>query len=735
MTLNIASHNLQIAQVLYDFIEKEAAPQSGIKPNEFWEALGKMVEILAPRNRALLRKRDELQAKIDAWHRDHSADYYQSHRDEYKRFLQDISYLVPEGPDFRIGTRGTDYEISIVAGPQLVVPVMNARYALNATNARWGSLFDALYGTDVIPETDAAEKGKTFNPRRGQKIIDYADDLLDQMLPLKRGRHHQVTEYRLINQNGHVAVEVELKDHSVTGLYNPDKLVGFQGGFSAPTCMLFANHGLHLELQFDRENPVGKLHHAGVKDICMESAMTTIQDCEDSVAAVDAADKVAAYRNWLGLMQGTLSESVTKGGNTFVRTLNPDRVYKGTSGETVIMQGRSLLLVRNVGHLMSSNAVLDRHGEEIPEGILDAMVTSLCALHDINGNSPFKNSREGSIYIVKPKMHGPEEVAFTNDLLDMTEDALGLRRNTIKVGVMDEERRTSVNLKECIRAVKDRIFFINTGFLDRTGDEIHTSMLAGPFLPKDAVKGQPWISAYENSNVDQGVATGFTGKAQIGKGMWAKPDMMADMMAQKVIHPNMGANCAWVPSPTAATLHAIHYHQINVANTQRALSSRPKASVDDILTIPLLHERQLTPEQIQAELDNNIQGILGYVVRWIDQGIGCSKVPDIHNVGLMEDRATLRISSQHVANWLLHGICTDAQVLDTLKRMALIVDQQNASDPHYVPIAPGYDGIAFQAASDLIFKGREQPNGYTEPVLHARRKELKERQVIEGTVR
>ena len=726
MTHNISASNLQISQVLYDFIEKEAAPHTGISPHTFWDELSKIIESMAPRNRALLQKRDDLQAKLDAWHKEHDVDYYLAHRDEYKKFLQDIGYLVPIGEDFRIGTRGTDYEISIVAGPQLVVPVMNARYALNAANARWGSLFDALYGTDVIPDTDGAEKGKAFNPVRGQKVMAYADDILDQVIPLKRGRHALVTEYRLVNQNGHVVVEVDLKDHTTTGLMNPDKLVGFQGGFTTPTCMLFANHGLHMEIQLDRESFIGKLHHAGVKDVYVESAMTTIQDCEDSVAAVDANDKVAVYRNWLGLMKGTLTENVVKGDSTIVRRLNPDRVYKGTSGETVIMQGRSLLLVRNVGHLMTTDAVLDSDGNEIPEGILDAMVTTLCALHDLKGNSPFKNSRVGNIYIVKPKMHGPEEVAFANDLMSMAEDALGLRRNTIKVGVMDEERRTSVNLKECIRAVKDRIFFINTGFLDRTGDEIHTSMLAGPFLPKEAVKGQPWIGAYENSNVDNGVAAGFTGKAQIGKGMWAKPDMMADMMAQKVIHPNMGANCAWVPSPTAATLHAIHYHQINVANTQHELSSRAKASVDDILTIPLMLKNNLTPEQVKAELDNNIQGILGYVVRWIDQGVGCSKVPDIHNVGLMEDRATLRISSQHVANWLQHGICTEAQVLDSFKRMALVVDKQNAGDAYYAPMAPNFDGIAFKAACDLVFKGREQPNGYTEPVLHARRKELKQ---------
>jgi malate synthase len=727
MPNNISTSNLQISQVLYDFIEKEAAPGTGIDPKHFWASLRDILDRLGPRNKALLQKRDDLQLKIDAWHKQHPVDYYLAHRNEYKQFLQDIGYLVPTGEDFRISTRSCDYEISIVAGPQLVVPVMNARYALNAANARWGSLFDALYGTDVIAESDGAARTPAYNPVRGQKVMDYADEFLDQAIPLKRGRHSQVAEYRLVNENGHIVVEVELKDRSTTGLSNPDKLVGFQGGFTTPKAMLFANHGLHLEIQFDAQSPIGKQHHAGVKDVYMESAMTTIQDLEDSIAAVDASDKVAAYRNWLGLMQGTLEEQVKKGDKTITRKLSPDRVYKGTSGETVIMQGRSLLLVRNVGHLMTTDAVLDRDGSEIPEGILDAMVTTLCALHDLRDDIHFRNSREGSIYIVKPKMHGPEEVAFTNDLLDAVEDALKLARHTIKVGVMDEERRTSVNLKECVRAVKDRIFFINTGFLDRTGDEIHTSMAAGPFLPKEAVKGQPWIGAYENSNVDTGIAAGFTGKAQIGKGMWAKPDMMADMMAQKVIHPNMGANCAWVPSPTAATLHAVHYHQINVANTQRQLSTRRKASVDDILTIPLLVQNKLTPQQIQAELDNNAQGILGYVVRWIDQGVGCSKVPDINNVGLMEDRATLRISSQHIANWLCHGICTEAQVMATMKRMAVVVDKQNAGDSQYKNMAPGFEGIAFQAACDLVLKGIEQPNGYTEPVLHRRRRELKQK--------
>jgi malate synthase len=723
MSNNISYGNLQISQVLYDFIEKEACPGTGVSPKDFWATLGAILEKMAPRNKALLQKRDELQAQIDAWHKQHDMAYYVAHKDEYKQFLQDIGYLVPVGKDFHIGTRGCDYEISIVAGPQLVVPVMNARYALNAANARWGSLFDALYGTDVI----GGDRSGEYSTQRGTQVMDYADDILDQAIPLKRGRHSFVTEYRLSNENGHIVAVAELKDRTVTGLSNPDKLVGFQGGFNSPTALLFANHGLHLEIQLDRDSFIGKQHHAGVKDVVLESAMTTIQDCEDSVAAVDGEDKVVAYRNWLGLMNGTLSENFRKGEKVITRTLNKDRTYKGTSGETVIMQGRSLLLVRNVGHLMTTDAVLDNRGNEIPEGILDAMVTTLCSIHDIKGNSPFKNSREGAVYIVKPKMHGPEEVGFTNDLMDAVEDAFGLKRNTIKVGVMDEERRTSVNLKECIRAVKDRIFFINTGFLDRTGDEIHTSMLAGPFVPKDAVKGQPWIGAYENSNVDIGIGTGFTGKAQIGKGMWAKPDLMADMMAQKVVHQQVGANCAWVPSPTAATLHAIHYHQINVANVQRTLSSRPKASVDDILLIPLMTENKLTPEQIQKELDNNAQGILGYVVRWVDQGIGCSKVPDISNVGLMEDRATLRISSQHIANWLCHGICSKEQVLETMKRMAIIVDKQNAGDPLYQDMAPNYDGIAFKAACDLVLEGMVQPNGYTEPVLHRRRRELKQK--------
>ncbi len=723
MSNNISANNLQISRALYDFIDKEATPGSGITADHFWDSLAALIAEFSPKNKALLNKRDNLQAQIDDWHKGHDMAYYQANRAQYKQFLMDIGYLVPEGDDFKISTWNSDFEISIVAGPQLVVPVMNARYALNAANARWGSLFDALYGTDVIPFSGDKQKG--YDATRGQAVIDWADEFLDQAIPLENGRHAQVREYRLINQDGHIVLQVELSDGSITQLTNQDKLVGWQGFSEAPEAMLFVNHGLHIEMQIDNESQIGKQHHANIKDIVMESAMTTIQDCEDSVAAVDGDDKVAVYRNWLGLMRGTLQETFDKGGKPLTRMLNQDRFYKGTSGETVSMQGRSLLLVRNVGHLMTTDAVLDQDGNEVPEGILDAMVTTLCSKHDLMRNSPFRNSRNGNIYIVKPKMHGPEEAAFTNDLFNAVEDALGLDRNTIKVGVMDEERRTSVNLKECIRAVRERVFFINTGFLDRTGDEIHTSMHAGPFLPKDAVKGQPWISAYENSNVDIGIKCGFIGKAQIGKGMWAKPDMMADMMNQKVAHPNVGANCAWVPSPTAATLHAIHYHQINVTVTQRRLASRTAASVDDILTIPLMTENNLTAEEIQNEVDNNAQGILGYVVRWIDHGVGCSKVPDINNVGLMEDRATCRISSQHIANWLCHGICSEEQVMESMKRMAKIVDEQNASDPTYQNMAPDFDGVAFQAACDLVFKGMEQPNGYTEPVLHARRKELK----------
>jgi malate synthase len=724
MSNTVSTNNLQISQEIFNFIEKEAAPESGVSAEHFWNSLAAIVEELTPRNRALLEKRDELQTQIDAWHQKHDMDYYLGHRDEYKKFLLDIGYLVPEGEDFKVSTWNSDYEISIVAGPQLVVPVMNARYALNAANARWGSLFNGLYGTDVIPFTGKENKG--YDLERGQKVIDWADEFLDQAIPLESGRHDQVSQYHLINQDGHIVLDVELEDGSRTCLTNQDKLVGWQGFSEAPEALLFVNHGLHIEMQIDADHLIGSQHHASIKDIVMESAMTTIQDCEDSVAAVDGQDKVAVYRNWLGLMRGTLKETFSKGGESIDRVLAQDRFYKGTSGETVSMQGRSLLLVRNVGHLMTTNAVKDTHGDEIFEGILDAMVTTLCGIHDLKHNSPFRNSRNGNIYIVKPKMHGPEEAAFANDLFNAVEDALDLKRNTIKIGVMDEERRTSVNLKECIRAVSERVFFINTGFLDRTGDEIHTSMHAGPFLPKEAVKGQPWIAAYEDANVDIGIASGFIGKAQVGKGMWAKPALMADMMSQKVAHPNVGASCAWVPSPTAATLHAVHYHQINVTGTQRRLASRLRASVDDILRIPLMIENNLSAEDIQNELDNNAQGILGYVVRWINQGVGCSKVPDINNVGLMEDRATCRISSQHIANWLCHDICSEEQVMEAMQRMAKIVDEQNADDTGYTNMAPDFDGIAFQAACDLVFRGMEQPNGYTEPVLHARRRELKQ---------
>ncbi|ENX48594.1 MULTISPECIES: malate synthase G [Acinetobacter] len=716
MTARIQKGKLAIAKELYDFIENEALPVSGLDSETYWKNFEQVVVDLSPKNTTLLAKRDELQAKIDEWHRNNKFEL-----EAYKAFLTEIGYLLPEVEDFQITTENVDEEIALLAGAQLVVPVRNARYSLNAANARWGSLYDALYGFDVIPETDGAEKGKGYNPVRGEKVIAFAKNFLDQTFALAQGSHADATHYAIENK----ALVVTLKDDSQTKLKQESAFVGYNGEEAAPTEVVLLNNGLHVIIEIDANSPIGKTDAAGVKDLVLEAAVTTIQDLEDSVAAVDAEEKVEGYRNWLGLMKGDLTESIEKNGKTVTRKLSEDRVIKNLIGGTTTLHGRSLMLLRNVGHLMTNPAILV-DGKEIYEGIMDALVTPLLTIPDIRGNNTLKNSRKGSMYIVKPKMHGPEEVAFTVELFERVEQALGLPAKALKVGIMDEERRTSVNLKNCIAQANDRTIFINTGFMDRTGDEIHTFMEAGAFVRKVEIKGQKWFPAYENRNVMIGLQTGLRGKAQIGKGMWPKPDMLLDMYKTKIEHPEAGASCAWVPSPSGAVIHAIHYHQCNVSERQKELLNTQALPLDDLLTPPLAENTNWTADEITKELENNCQGILGYVVRWVDLGVGCSKVPDINDVGLMEDRATLRISSQHVANWLRHGIVTKEQVEEVLERMAKVVDGQNANDPEYTPMAPKFvNDIAFKAASDLIFKGAEQPSGYTEPLLHAARLKLK----------
>ena len=716
----IAKGSLSVSIKLDEFLTSEVLPDLNITSDHFWQSLEVIVQEFGPRNRELLGLRETIQQKIDDWHLSNKG---QTHDFEsYKSFLKEIGYLIEDKGEFTIETQNVDPEIATIAGPQLVVPVMNARFALNAANARWGSLYDALYGTDMISEDDGATRAGAYNPVRGDKVIAFAKNFLDEHFPLSQGSYNDVSSFSLVDSS----LSMGTVSGELTSLKDPAQFQGYQGSAENPSGILLKNNNLHAEIQIDPSHSVGATDKAGIKDVLLESAVTTIQDCEDSVAAVDGEDKVEVYRNWLGLMKGDLKETFIKGGSEMTRSLNLDREYLSPNGSQFSVPGRSLMLVRNVGHLMTNPAILDQDGLEIPEGILDAMFTICIAMHDLNGTGPIKNSRAGSIYIVKPKMHGPDEVQFTCDLFSAVEKALGMKHLSAKVGIMDEERRTTVNLKECIRVAKDRVIFINTGFLDRTGDEIHTSMEAGPMIPKAEMKQQPWIIAYEDWNVDSGLETGFMGKAQIGKGMWPMPDEMLNMYKIKTMHPESGANCAWVPSPTGATLHAMHYHQILVSDQQEKHSNRPKASLDDILTIPLMTDpSSLSNEAIQNELDNNAQGILGYVVRWIDQGVGCSKVPDINNVGLMEDRATCRISSQHITNWLHHDICSQEQVIETMKRMAVIVDQQNSGDPQYQSMSPSYDGIAFEAACNLAIEGRTQPSGYTEPILHEMRLRFK----------